>query len=81
MLALSYAIIRLVEAYGLWNEKEWAEWFATISGGVYIPFELYEFIKDFSVLTFTVLVVNSLVILVMINTLHRRLKAKTSNIK
>lgn len=41
-LVLLYAVIRFVEAAGLWLEKEWAEWFALISGAAYIPFEIYE---------------------------------------
>jgi uncharacterized membrane protein (DUF2068 family) len=37
-----YALVRGVEAYGLWYERRWAEWFALLSGGLYIPFEIYE---------------------------------------
>jgi uncharacterized membrane protein (DUF2068 family) len=42
---LVYAIIRFVEATGLWLEKEWAEWFALISGAFYAPFLIYELIR------------------------------------
>jgi uncharacterized membrane protein (DUF2068 family) len=38
---LAYSIARFVEAYGLWNERHWAEWFAAISGALYVPFEVY----------------------------------------
>ncbi len=38
---LAYSTIRFVEAYGLWNERHWAEWFAVISGAIFVPFELY----------------------------------------
>ena len=38
---LAYSTVRFVEAYGLWNARHWAEWFAVISGAVYIPFEIY----------------------------------------
>ena len=37
-----YSVVRFVEAYGLWYERRWAEWFALISGGLYIPVEIYE---------------------------------------
>src|SRR4051812_3816833 len=40
--AIAYALVRFVEAYGLWRERRWAEWFAVASGGIYIPVELYE---------------------------------------
>ena len=37
-----YATIRFVEAGGLWLEREWAEWFALLSGSMYLPWEIYE---------------------------------------
>ena len=40
--AALYSLIRGVEAYGLWKERRWAEWFALISGGLYLPVEIYE---------------------------------------
>lgn len=41
-MALAYAVVRLVEGYGLWQGRRWAEWFAAISGGIYVPLELFE---------------------------------------
>src|SRR5689334_598235 len=41
-LAIFYSAIRFVEGYGLWLARVWAEWFAMISGGVYLPLEIYE---------------------------------------
>lgn len=38
----AYAAVRFIEAYGLWRQRRWAEWFAVVSGGIYVPFELYE---------------------------------------
>ncbi|WP_167599334.1 DUF2127 domain-containing protein [Chlorobaculum sp. 24CR] len=58
MLAAIYALMRFVEAYGLWFEKRWAEWFALLSGGVYLPVELYELAKGFSWLKAGVLAIN-----------------------
>lgn len=40
--AAAYAIVRCVEAYGLWYERRWAEWFALLAGGLYVPIEVYE---------------------------------------
>lgn len=37
-----YSGIRFAEATGLWLEKQWAEWFALISGCLYLPIEIYE---------------------------------------
>lgn len=41
---LVYAVLHIVEAVGLWHRLYWAEWLGVISGGVYIPFEVYEMI-------------------------------------
>ena len=39
-VGLGYATCRFVEGYGLWHEQHWAEWFAVISGAVWVPFEV-----------------------------------------
>lgn len=44
VLALIYATKQLVEAYGLWRLRAWAEWVAILSGLIYIPVEIYELI-------------------------------------
>ena len=41
-LAFLYAVVRFVEAYGLWRMRVWAEWFAIIAGSVFLPVEIYE---------------------------------------
>jgi uncharacterized membrane protein (DUF2068 family) len=56
--AAAYSIVRFVEAYGLWNARAWAEWFALISGAVYVPFEAYELIRRPTPVHVVVLVVN-----------------------
>lgn len=40
--AFAYSLVRFVEAYGLWRLRPWAEWFAIVSGGLYLPVEAYE---------------------------------------
>lgn len=40
--AFAYSIIRFIEAYGLWNQLRWAEWFELLSGAIYLPLEIYE---------------------------------------
>ena len=61
MLALSallYSVIRFVEAYGLWRQMQWAEWFGLLSGGMYIPLEIFEASREFTWPRITVLLVN-----------------------
>jgi uncharacterized membrane protein (DUF2068 family) len=70
-LAASYGLVRFVEAYGLWHGRRWAEWFAAVSGGIYIPFELYELFQRGSWLSLGALVINVLVVVLMISALYR----------
>ena len=61
LLALSaflYVVVRFIEAFGLWHRKRWAEWFGALSGGVYIPVELFELARGFSWVKLMVLAVN-----------------------
>jgi len=56
--ALAYSTVRFIEAYGLWRMRAWAEWFAILSGGIYLPLELYELIRHPSPVKAAVLLIN-----------------------
>jgi uncharacterized membrane protein (DUF2068 family) len=56
--AFAYAVVRGVEAYGLWRARAWAEWFAILSGAVYLPIEIYELIHRATAQKAVVLLVN-----------------------
>jgi uncharacterized membrane protein (DUF2068 family) len=43
--AFAYSLVRFVEAYGLWRLRPWAEWFAIVAGGLYLPVEVYELFR------------------------------------
>jgi len=62
LAALLYAIIRFAEAYGLWREQAWAEWFGIISGSLYLPVEVYELTVHVSVIKVCILLVNLIVV-------------------
>ena len=61
-LAFVYSTVRFVEAYGLWKMRAWAEWFAIISGCVYLPVELYELIEKPTLIRAGILILNALVV-------------------
>jgi uncharacterized membrane protein (DUF2068 family) len=61
-VGLAYSTARFVEAYGLWNELHWAEWFAAISGAVYVPFEVFWLIEHPQWIRFVVLSGNLIVV-------------------
>ncbi len=71
-LAGVYSLLRFIEAMGLWQEKAWAEWLGVISGGIYLPIEIFELIHDVSAIKFGIFVTNLLVVAYL---LHVRLAA------
>jgi len=71
-LAFLYSSLRFIEAYGLWRYRAWAEWFAALSGAVYVPFELYELAKGVSPLKLVTLAVNLFIVIYMSQVLLRR---------
>ncbi|HEV7891620.1 MAG TPA: DUF2127 domain-containing protein [Pyrinomonadaceae bacterium] len=61
-LAFVYSTVRFVEAYGLWKMRAWAEWFAIISGCVYLPVEVYELVEKPTLIRAGILILNALVV-------------------
>ncbi len=59
---LAYAAVRFVEAYGLWNRRVWAEWFALLSGALYLPWEIFELGEKPTPLRAGILVSNLLIV-------------------
>jgi len=74
-LALSaalYAAVRFIEAFGLWRQKGWALWFGLLTGGIYIPIELFELARGMSWAKVIVLLVNAGVVVYLSWTLKKR---------
>jgi uncharacterized membrane protein (DUF2068 family) len=71
--ATTYSIIRFIEAYGLWGARTWAEWFALISGALYVPFEAYELARRPNPVHLAVLLINLAIVFYM---LYLRLTAR-----
>ena len=65
-LAFLYAVVRLVEAYGLWHMRLWAEWFAIIAGSVYLPVEIYEIFRRVTWMRAAVLLINSFIVVYLV---------------
>ena len=62
LLALAYAALRWVEAWGLWRTRAWAQYLGAASGGLYIPFELYEWWQQPGWLTSGVIALNAAIV-------------------
>ncbi len=68
-VGLAYSACRFVEGYGLWHERHWAEWFAVISGAIYLPFELIAVITHPHWIRFGVFLGNIVVVLYILRIL------------
>jgi uncharacterized membrane protein (DUF2068 family) len=76
--AACYALLRFIEAYGLYRHAAWAEVLAAVSGAVYVPFECANLWRGASWLSFGALVLNLLVVTVMVVSLMRRRQSQVS---
>lgn len=74
--AALYAGVRLVEAWGLWFHRRWAEWFAAASGAIYVPFEVRELVLRPGWLSALLLAANLAVVAVLVRALRRRGRAR-----
>jgi uncharacterized membrane protein (DUF2068 family) len=72
--ALFYSVVRFVEAYGLWLQKQWAEWFAVLTGGMYVPIEVFELIRKITWPRVTVLSVNAAIVAYLAYILYQHRK-------
>ncbi len=57
--ALLYSVVRFVEAFGLWLQRQWAAWFGLLTGSIYLPVELFEVMRGVTWPKVTVLIVNA----------------------
>ncbi len=64
--ALSYSSVRFVEAWGLWNRRVWAEWFALLSGAMYLPWEVLKLVERVDWERIGVLAINLVIIVYML---------------
>jgi uncharacterized membrane protein (DUF2068 family) len=74
--AALYAAVRFVEAWGLWHRRVWAEWFALLSGTLYLPFEILKVAERASWERIGVLAVNVVIVLYMLEIRIREARCK-----
>lgn len=79
-IAFVYALFRLVESYGLWRERTWAEWVAFLSATLYLPVEIYELCHRITWFRVSILLINAGVVIFMGQILWRSLKTKSASL-
>ena len=70
-LVVVYAVVRFVEAYGLWYARHWGEWLAAGSGAIYVPVEIYELTRSVTWIKLGALVLNAGIVAYMCFVLWR----------
>jgi uncharacterized membrane protein (DUF2068 family) len=69
-----YAALFATEGIGLLARKHWAEYFVIITTGLFIPLEIYELARHFTVLKLTVTAINVLIVWYLVARVRSRAK-------
>ncbi|MBI5560942.1 MAG: DUF2127 domain-containing protein [Deltaproteobacteria bacterium] len=73
---LLFGVLALTEGWGLHMRRRWAEWLTVISTSSFIPFEIYEIIKNISIIKTGTLILNCAIVYYLVK--HKELfKKKT----
>jgi uncharacterized membrane protein (DUF2068 family) len=59
---LAYALIEIVEAFGLWRGKRWAEYLTVVATAAFLPLEIYELTEKISWIKIITLALNILAV-------------------
>jgi len=73
--SIIYAGVRFTEAWGLWNRRVWAEWFALLSGTLYLPWEIFKVVERPNWLHLSLFLLN---IMILVYILYTRIAAYRS---
>ena len=74
-VAVIYAVMRLLEGWGLWRHRAWASWLGVIGAAAYLPFEIYALWQHPDWMTWGVFLLNLMIVLVLARDLRRRRSA------
>jgi uncharacterized membrane protein (DUF2068 family) len=74
--AAAYSGLRMLEAVGLWKARRWAEWLGALSGGIYVPVEVYEAARKVTVTRLVLLIFNVAMVAYLLWDLWQRRKSR-----
>lgn len=69
---VAYGILHLFEAWGLWRAKVWASWLGCVTAGIYLPFDIFAIIRHPGWASWSVLVINLIVVGVLARDIRKR---------
>ena len=65
-------MLELVEGVGLFYRQRWAEWLTVVATSLLIPFELYEVVRNPSLLKAGGIAVNIVIVIYLFRIVHRK---------
>lgn len=65
-----YAALLIVEGVGLWLQRRWAEYLTVVATSVFIPVEIYEIVRQVTLIRIGILVLNVAIVLYLVNRLR-----------
>lgn len=74
--ATLYVSVRFIEAWGLWNRRVWAEWFALLSGALYLPWEMAKVAERANWEHIVILALNVVIVIYMLSIRIRAARCK-----
>ncbi|MGA7953714.1 MAG: DUF2127 domain-containing protein [Gloeobacterales cyanobacterium] len=76
LFLLVYAVVSLVESWGVWYRKLWVEIFLVLETAAFLPLEIIELIKKLSFLKLGLFVINLLIVIYLANEFWRKWQAE-----
>lgn len=65
-LGCFYAALFLTEGVGLMLRQRWAEWLTVIATGLFLPVEIYEILREFTILRLALFIANAAIVVFLI---------------
>jgi uncharacterized membrane protein (DUF2068 family) len=72
IVMLVYALMRLLEAWGLWRTRVWASWLGCLGSAAYLPLDLYALYRHHGWHTWAVLIANLIIVAVLGRDIFKR---------
>ena len=69
--SLLYAVLLLVEGFGLWLEASWAAYMTVISTSLFLPVELHEVVRHVTAMHVAVFLINVAIVVYLVAQLGR----------
>jgi uncharacterized membrane protein (DUF2068 family) len=76
-----YAVVSLVESWGVWYRKLWVEIFLVLETAAFLPFEIIELIKKLSFLKLGIFAINLLIVIYLAKEFWHKWQAERTKAK